>query len=189
MRYLFKILLTINSLSLTLSVYLVKSDFLLNSLTSPAFDKKINEFICNLPNFISYALYFIISIFFTYISILLIRFLDDEVLSSNTIKTVETANDSFLPSYLGYFFVALSINDIYVLIYVFSIIFIFTFFSKISYFNPIFLLFGYKFFHLTDDDGLKIVVITKMELKKPSEVCFSALKRINNYTFISTESY
>lgn len=187
MSYIFKFFLTLNSLLLIFSVYLVKNNIFLNILSTWIPNDSLGDIICKLPYYISYLAYFMIVVLFTYISLLLIRFLSHDQISAGAITTVETANDSFLPSYLGYFFVALSISDINVFSYVFSIIFIFILFSKISYFNPIFLLFGYNFFHLTQKNGLKIVVITKKELKTPSEVGFFDLKRINNYTFISTE--
>jgi len=48
-------------------------------------------------------------------------------------------------------------------------------------------LFGYRFFNLTNTDGLKIILITKKDLKIPKDVEFTSLKRINNYTFVSKE--
>jgi len=173
----YKLWLTLSSLLLTLSVYLVKSNILLNSLSNCIEHPKLSDFIANLPIIASYLAYFFIAI----------KFLSDERLTQGRIATIEAANDTFLPSYLGYFFVALSINDINTFLYVFSLIFIFIFFSKISFFNPIFLLFGYRFFNLTNTDGLKIVMITKKDLKIPNDVEFTSLKRINNYTFISKE--
>jgi len=183
----YKLWLTLSSLLLTLSVYLVKSDILLNSLSKCVGNTKVADYIANLPSIVSYLTYFLVVVLCTWISILAIKFLSNEQLIQGRIATIETANDAFLPSYLGYFFVALSINDFSTFLYVFSLIFIFIFFSKISFFNPVFLLFGYRFFNLTNTDGLKIVVITKKDLKVPSDVEFSSLKRINNYTFISKE--
>lgn len=187
MSYVFRALLTITSLLLIFSVFLVKNNKLVNLLHKYITNKQLAEWIRTLPNYVSFLLYFFTIVIFTYVSIWFVNFLSYEQISKKAITCVETANDSFLPSYLGYFFVALSINNTPVFIYVFSIIFIFIFFSKISYFNPVFLLFGYNFFYLTDVDGLKILVITKKELKTPREVEFSELKRINNYTFISKE--
>jgi hypothetical protein len=170
-----------------MTIYLIKENILINNLSPFATNEWFQFKIYTLPKYISCIVYFIISVSCTGISMFFSRWLSEDQISAGSIVTVETANDAFLPSYLGYFFVALSISDIDTFIYVFSLIFIFIFFSKISYFNPIFLLFGYKFFHLTDNTGLKIVVITKLELKAPQEVEFHNLKRINNYTFITTE--
>lgn len=188
MSYIFKLVLTLNSLLLIFSVYLVKNKIFINMLSVWISNDSLSETICQLPHYISHIAYFLIVVFSTFISLFLINYLSVDQIAENSITTIETANDSFLPSYLGYFFVALSISDISVFAYVFMIIFIFILFSKLSYFNPVFLLFGYNFFHLTQDDGLKIVVITRRELKTPSEVEFLDLRRINNYTFISKES-
>lgn len=183
----FKLWLTLSSLLLTLTVFLVKSSLLLNDLSTYVSHAQLSSIIKNLPNWGSYLFYFLVVVLCTWLSTRLIKFLSDEQISRGRIASIETANDAFLPSYLGYFFVALSISDIGTFTYVFSLIFIFIFFSKISFFNPVFLLFGYKFFNLTNTDGLKILVMTKQELKVPCDVEFTSLKRINNYTFISKE--
>lgn len=187
MHVIFKLWLTLSSLLLSLSVYLVKSDLLLDKTAKYIKTENLKCIIENLPAWVSYVSYFLIAIILTLIAVFLVRFLSSEQISKGSITSVETANDAFLPSYLGYFFVALSVNEVGTFIYVFSMIFIFIYTSKISFFNPVFLLFGYKFFYLTDNSGIKTVVITKKELKAPQEVEFINLKRINNYTFISTE--
>lgn len=187
MNTFYKLWLTLCSLLLTMTIYLIKENILINSLSPFVTNEWLQLQLCSLPKYVSCIVYFMIVVACTGISMFFSRWLSEDQISAGSIVTVEAANDAFLPSYLGYFFVALSIADMDTFIYVFSLIFIFIFFSKISYFNPIFLLFGYKFFHLTDDAGMKIVVITKAELKVPQEVEFHNLKRINNYTFITTE--
>jgi hypothetical protein len=67
---------------------------------------------------------------------------------------------------------------------VFGIIFIFVLFSRISYFNPLFFLFGYNFFYVVNSDKIKVLLITKKQLKNPKDVKFENIKRINNYTFM-----
>ncbi|HCG6973476.1 MULTISPECIES: hypothetical protein [Vibrio harveyi group] len=187
MNVFYKLWLTFCSLLLTMTVYLVKEDVLLNSLSIYVEHEGVKQLLISLPKYASCVVYFVAVVCCTGLSMVLARWLSEDQISVGSIATVETANDAFLPSYLGYFFVALSVGDSGTFIYVFSMIFIFIFFSKISYFNPVFLIFGYKFFHLTDNSGLKIVVITKKELKVPCEVEFCKLKRINNYTFITSE--
>jgi hypothetical protein len=113
--------------------------------------------------------------------------LDDDNIKKEHIKEIELANNSFLPSYLGYFFVALGIVDVDTLLIVFFILFIFTFLSQTLYFNPIFLVFGYHFYFLKNVNDVKIFLISKKQLKKPNDVDFNQLKRINHYTFIDLE--
>lgn len=187
MSVFYKLWLTLCSLLLTMTVYLIKENILLNSLNIYIDNEWIKQQLILLPKLVSCAAYFFLVMICTGLSIVIARWLSDDQIPAGSITTIETANDAFLPSYLGYFFVALSIGNIDTFLYVFGMIFIFIFFSKISYFNPVFLIFGYKFFHLTNSSGLKIVVITKKELKIPLEVEFHNLKRINNYTFITSE--
>lgn len=188
MSVIYKILLTLCSLLLTMTVYLVKENvFILNFIGHYIDDSELKIALLNIPKYVSCIVYFAFAILLTLLSLHLSRFLSEDRVHVGSIVNVEAANDAFLPSYLGYFFVALSVSSTVTFIYVFSMIFIFIYFSKISYFNPIFLLLGYKFFYLTDTSGLKVVVITKKELKTPKEVYFDSLKRINNYTFITME--
>ncbi len=187
MNVIYKLWLTLCSLLLTSTVFLVKENIYFSDLSKYIDNNSIKTFVEAIPVTLSCVLYFCLVVICTLISLYITRFLSDEQIPPNRITTIESANDAFLPSYLGYFFVVLSANDHGTFLYVFSLIFVFIFFSKISYFNPIFLLLGYKFFYLTNKDGLKIVVITKKELKIPNQVNFYNLKRINNYTFITTE--
>lgn len=71
------------------------------------------------------------------------------VIDKSSIIEVENANNAFLPSYLGYFFVALSVTNFNTLI-LFSLFYLFfTFLSQTLYFNPLFLLFGYHFYNIS----------------------------------------
>jgi hypothetical protein len=179
---LFRLFLTFNATSLILVVYLVKSQKTLNFL-HPVLE--------NVPYLFSYAIYFGIPVLLTFLSLLLSRKLIDESIESeqgvSAIKEIEQANNAYLPSYLGYFFVALSVPYCDTLIFVFAILFLFTFLSQTLYFNPLFLIFGYHFYYLTTATNIKIFLITKKELKDPSKLNFPKLKRINDFTFIDKE--
>ena len=152
-------------------------------------DKNIfRNFIVNnlyeLLNFTSYLIYFIIILILSILSIVLIKYLSDDSIEEDTLLNIEPANDAFLPVYLGYFFVALSIPDIEIFFLVFGLIAIFIFYSRISYFNPIFFLFGFNFFYVVNKNNVKILLITKRELKKTENIGLDEIKRITNYTFI-----
>ncbi|WP_458949216.1 hypothetical protein [Oceanobacillus sp. CAU 1775] len=153
------------------------------------------------PDVVSYALYFCLPIIFTLISLILAKFLAKDSLekTEKSIKSengqeqtfkiskiieVEQANNAFLPSYLGYFFVALSVPYYETLIFIFLVLFLFTFFSQTLYFNPLFLLFGYHFYYLTTVNRTKIFLITRKSLKNPDDINLPKLRRINNFTFI-----
>jgi hypothetical protein len=179
---LFRLFLTFNATSLILVVYLVKNQKSINFL---------HPFFENLPHLVSYAIYFCIPVFLTFLSLLLSEKLIDESLEAengvSAIKEIEQANNAYLPSYLGYFFVALSELHCDTLIFVFAILFLFTFLSQTLYFNPLFLIFRFHFYYLTTKTNIKIFLITRKELKDPSKLNFPQLKRINDFTFIDKE--
>ena len=179
---LFRLFLTFNATSLILVVYLVKEQKVINGYSG---------FLTNLPHWISYVLYFAIPVLLTLLSLLISNFLADDNIEAekgqSAIKEVEQANNAYLPSYLGYFFVALSVPHCDTLIFVFAILFLFTFLSQTLYFNPLFLFFGYHFYYLTTETKIKIFVITRRNLKNPSGLNFPKLKRINDFTFIDKE--
>lgn len=199
MPYLFRLFLIINSLSLSFLVFAIHKQITLDWL-QPIFynivtllvEKDIlTSFIGNnfysLLNVQSYIFYFTCIVLSSTLSIYLIRFLGDDTIGEHTLTNIEPANDAFLPSYLGYFFVALSVSNIDMFFVVFGIVAIFIYFSRISYFNPMFFIFGYKFFYVVNSDNVKVLLITKRELKTTENAKFDYLKRITNYTFIDKE--
>lgn len=135
-------------------------------------------------HYVSWALFISLPIVLTYISFFIARLLARDAIDRTSIVEIELANNSFLPTYLGYFFISLGVNDVPTLLVVFLIIYIFTFLSQSLYFNPIFLLFGYQFYFLKTTSNIKIFLITRKSLKNPGDDGFEGLRRINDYTFI-----
>ncbi len=171
MRFLYQAFLAFNSTWLIVVVFLIKEKLSFNFL---------NEY----SAYYSWALFVIIPIILTALSFLIAMNLPKDTLQSSSVKEIELANNNFLPTYLGYFFVSLGVEDIPTLIVVFTIIYVFTFLSQTLYFNPIFLLFGYHFYFIKTSGNVKIFLITRKQLKTPGETSFEKLRRINNYTFI-----
>jgi len=174
----FRLLLAFNATSLLLIVFLVQRGETLGKLI-PMFPVLIQ-----LPNPISYTIYLLVPIALTGVSILLSSCLGKDEFKKGGVKSIEHANNSFLPSYLGYFFVALSINSWEALWFVYIVLFTFTFLSQALYFNPLFLLYGYEFYNINTSNGTAIFLISKNQYKKPSDIEIPAAYRINNYTFI-----
>ncbi|MFS3127553.1 hypothetical protein ACLM5J_04030 [Nocardioides sp. Bht2] len=116
-------------------------------------------------------------------SIIASKGLSKDAFEPGDIQTISHANNAFLPSYLGYFFVSLSIPDIKTLIFVYLVLFAFTYKSQALYFNPLFLLYGYSFYDATTRSGTAIFLITKSQYRIPSEVQVPVARRINGYTF------
>lgn len=189
MSYVFRFFLILNSLSLSFLVFAIHKNITLSwiqTIFCKIFAYK-DKYCFSLTGFSSYLFYLICIILLSVVSIYFIHKLSDDEIEKDTLVNIEPANDVFLPSYLGYFFVALSVPDIKMFLIVFGIIAIFIFYSRISYFNPIFFIFGYKFFYVLNSNNVKILLITKKELKTTENASFSQLKRITNYTFIDVE--
>ena len=183
MNFLYRLFLTFNSTSLIIVVFLVKEKVVIN---------KLHPILADLPEFVSYSFYFLVPVLLTFISLIISRWLDkdsiEKVDEKPVITEVEQANNAFLPSYLGYFFVALSVPYCETLIFVFALLFLFTFFSQTLYFNPLFLLFGYHFYYLTTTNNTKIFLITRKSIKVPANIDLPQLRRINNFTFIDKQN-
>jgi len=176
MTLIYRLLLTFNATSLIIVVFLIKEGTRLNFLS-----KNLND---PYSYYISYLIYFSIPLILTFLSLIISRFLGNSNISKGTITEIESANNAFLPSYLGYFFVALSVNNCDTLIFVFLILFVFTYLSQTLYFNPLFLIFGYHFYNISTKNKTKLFVITKAEINQVDDIEFKSLKRINNFTFI-----
>lgn len=174
---LFRALLTFNATSLLVIVYWVQK--------GPAPTETFPSLQAyNLPDLVYYVLYAIVPTLFTGMSILLSSRLGKDAFPKGTIESIEHANNSFLPSYLGYFFVGLSIPNKETLIFVYSVLFVFTYRSQALYFNPLFLLFGYEFYNIRTKNGTSIFLISPHMYKNPREVEILAANRINNYTYL-----
>ncbi|MGI9580243.1 hypothetical protein ACR1PO_03415 [Chryseobacterium sp. RRHN12] len=171
MKYLYQLFLAFNSTWLIAVVFLVKEKYVFN-------------FIEKFSMYYSWGIFILIPIILTILSFLVAKTLPKDNLQRNSVIEIELANNNFLPTYLGYFFVSLGVNDISTLVVIFLIIYIFTFLSQTLYFNPIFLLFGYHFYFVKTSANIKIFLITKRKLKTPGNDNFNNLRRINDYTFI-----
>lgn len=178
MNVAFRLLLAFNATSLLLIVFMVQKAYTLGF-----FFPKISLLV-TLPNYISYFLYSVIPLLLTWLSIILSSRLGKDEFKKGSVESIEHANNSFLPSYLGYFFVALSINGWEALLFVYATLLLFTFLSQALYFNPLFLAFGYEFYNIRMKSGTAIFLISRYRYKKPGEIDIALAYRINDYTFI-----
>lgn len=164
---LYRLFLTFNSTSWMLIIYAIKSKWTINGIPVCVMD----------------VLLILASIFLSKISICLSKYLSKDNLYQ--CEEFNLADNEFLPVYLGYFFVSLSIGDFYTLIFLFMIVFIFTFLSQTQYFNPLFILFKYHYYHVLTSAGTKIFIIYKGKIiRNKQEMSFECLFRINDTTFI-----
>lgn len=98
---------------------------------------------------------------------------------------IQLADNEFLPVYLGYFFVSLSISELYVFFFVYLLILGFVYISQYQYFNPILIIFRYHFYHITTEKRTKIFGIIKGDIiRKAEDIDLERLQRLNDTTFI-----
>jgi len=178
MNFIFRLLLTLNATSLLIIIFVVQKGYTLECFFTQS------DFLKDTPNFVSYVIYLSIPCFLTGTTIKLSSCLGKEEFEHGEVVSLEHANNSFLPSYLGYFFVALSIQNIETLVVVYGLLFVFTFLSQALYFNPLFLIFGFEFYNIKTKNGLTVFLISREKYKTPKDICIPTAYKINNHTFI-----
>ncbi len=167
MKLLFRTLLTLNATSWMLVVYAIKENWTFYRLNSWVFDLML----LSLPVILSLA------------SIGISHFLSKD--SIGGCEEFSLADNEFLPVYLGYFFLSIGVSDNKTMVFLYIIVFVFTFLSQTQYFNPMFLLFGYHYYHILTSEGTRIFVIAHGKVIRNKEcIVFDNLRRINDTTYI-----
>lgn len=111
---------------------------------------------------------------------------------NNGVKDITPVNHEYLPVYLGYIFVSLSMPNLadgsidwMTLIIVYLLICIFVTCSKTLCFNPIYIVFGYGYYQVTTNNGVKVFIITNRAISKSDEnPSFPKLRKVNELVFI-----
>ena len=102
------------------------------------------------------------------------------------IASIKPAEINFIPTYIGYFVIATSIEDIMAFCIISFVVALLVKYTRIFYFNPTLLFLGYQYYEVIDTNGTTISLITKnKDLKKLTKL--KKLRRLNNYTFIGGE--
>ncbi len=100
------------------------------------------------------------------------------------VTSITPAEARFVPVYISYFVIALSINSFEVFVMVTIILFIFTYYTKMYFFNPIFLIFGYRYYDISDMHGTTLLFITKSkDLKNVKQL--DNIVRLNNFVYFN----
>lgn len=165
---LYKLILTLNATSWMIIIYAIKEEWTVDQM----------------PNWLFGIILLIIPIILSGLSLLLVPFLGSES-PVNDCKEFNLADGEFLPIYLGYFFVSVGITDHFTMLIVYLIVFIFTFLSQTQYYNPIYILFGYHYYHILTESGTKIFIIKRGPvIRNIKDLEFNNLHRLNDSTFI-----
>jgi len=170
MNFILRLFMTFSSVSFFLIVFLVQNE--------------INPFSGQLGDYywITYMGYLAIPFLLTLLSLGICKLLSKSTI--NKVISLETSNNDFLANYLAFFFVALSVKGMAVFWMVFGMTILFTFVSRVSYFNPIFLVFGFNFYYVYTGENVKVMLISRKKLKNPQTFESMSVRRINDYTFI-----
>ena len=170
LNLLFRLLLTFNSLVVFLVMFAVKAHMWIPKL-----------------GVYTLFLYILLPVLMSLTCIKLAHYLGHD--SIEKVENIELGAESYMSVYLGYFFVAVGIpdNDIMLLLFAFIILFLFILFSQAQYFNPLFLVLGYRFYGITKANGISIFIISRKKLHGVCGLSFTNLRRINDFTYIDEE--
>lgn len=149
--------------------------------------RNASDVLTNLHPLWSYGMYIVLVIVLTWIVTLFFPKLDDDEMQNGaSIKSVEDASLQFFPNYLAYFFVALSANDKYAVLIVFLIMLVLSYLSSTMLYNPLLVLFKYRYYLVVNGNNKRSLVITRRLLNPASTepISFPKLKRLNDNTFI-----
>lgn len=205
MKYLIHIVFTAISIALAGLIFLISHEEtvwlqwewikkILVVLTSSDILKISTEVLTKLLTYFIYLIYLIILLLLSNLSIKFsYKYLDQALLERKKVIAFEQANDFYLPIYLGYAFVAISLPTLKAFILFFLLMLIVLSRTRFFYFNPIFLILGYKFYFITHNDDSKILIISKKESKTIQDFFENsdgdikneiALTKVNDYTFL-----
>ena len=167
MDWCYRALLTLNATSWMLVVYGIKSQY------------KIYD-VSTLETGLSLLF---IPIILSFLALICARWLDDDSLTC--CRESSLVDNEFLPVYLGYFFVSLSVPDNITMGFLYGIVFVFTWFSQTQYFNPLYLLLGYHYYHVLTKERTRIFIIARGNvIRNRKEMSFEHLKRLNDTTYL-----
>ena len=205
MKHLLHIVLTAISIALAGLIFLISHEetvwfkwewvkYLISLLLSHENLRFSEKFITGSVTYVAYVIYFIVLLALSIFSIKFsFKYLDQDVIERKKVKEFEQANDFYLPIYLGYAFVAISLPTLKSFLLFFVLMLIVLARTRFFYFNPIFLVLGYKFYFIKQIDDSKVLVISKKEIKTIDELfedsngdmqSYIALTKVNNYTFL-----
>lgn len=203
-RYFLWLIVTMTSTSVIIPTYLIKIEYTflpLNGCTH------IGD---NLLLFIHCILYIAVLFLLTELGFLIMKGMakPDELYRSNGVYenhfSITSLETDFLPIYLSYFFIALSIpgttascnnNNVsempswFVLFAVYIILNGLLAISEQNFFNPLLMVCGYRFYRIQVNEQVKISIISKKRIQKDdnNKVEFPNLLKITETVFIDKD--
>jgi len=185
MQIFIHIIFTILSLGIAWLIFMISHENQWIDLIYNYFIYKINF----MGTFLVYIVIFGILFITTFFSLKLSKKFDAYPLERKRIISFEQANDIYLPIYLGYTFVSISLPTLKSFLFFFLLMTVILVRVQGYYFNPLFLVWGYKFYFVNQDDKSKILLITKKEVKNLDDLFGQEkndidIHQINYYTYV-----
>lgn len=170
MNFIIRLFLTFGSVSFFLVVFLIQND--INPIRTQL----------GIFSWIIHVIYALIPFITILIALGFCKLLAKSTITK--VISIDPSSNDFLDNYFAFFFVALSVKGLTAFWVIFGITIIFTYVSRVSYFNPVFLVFGYRFYYIESDERVKIMLISRKKILSPKTYESISVRRINDYTFI-----
>lgn len=141
----------------------------------------------------SLIIYIVIMIAMAWLSILITIWTRPDNSHPNAVKYISKSSGLYFLSSLGYLLAGISVPSTEAngspnwtsMLIVYIIVVILISLSKLYYYNPFYLLFGYRFYDVVTENGIKLHIITRQRIYKDSvDVKFPHLKEITDEVFV-----
>lgn len=178
-RWLLMLFLSAISTLLLPALYLIKSSYFIFHIRED-YDLYINV-----------GCYLGLPFLLSYLSLLILQAQQKDSIA-HAVKEVRPVNNEYLPIYLGYIFVSLSLPnpqvgqiDLCSLLIVYSLICLFVTCSKSLCFNPIYVIYGYAYYRITTNSNISVFIISRRKFHKSEQsITFPKLRKITETVFI-----
>lgn len=142
------------------------------------------------PNWISYVTYLLMIWLSTKLMLKWLPSLkDNTTIKSENIDKMYPASESFLPIFFAYVFLGLSINNWTSLFCIYAALGIYCMCSEMYLYNPLFYVFGYRFYYIDMNSGTKILLMSKYKFQLGHKTDFIKVKRVNDFSYIDLNRY
>lgn len=136
-----------------------------------------------IPKWISYLIYLAITILYALLLSYMFNKLRPGQIANQNIDELDVDNSSLLAMILAYVFVGLSISNIWTLLVILLFLLVFNLCGSSYIFNPIFYLFGYRYYYVRSSKT-RFLVMSKIKYPLGAQADFSNCRCLNDYTYI-----
>ena len=173
------------------SYYIIKEECWIYRIVEKVLGVDISEGLSTLV-FLNITIYLIFPILLSLLILLGVRIFCSADSIKKSVQEVSIINNDYMPIYLGYIFVSVSIPnpaigeiDLLTLMVVYLLVNVFVTASRSLCFNPIFVIFGYSYYSVKTKLGTNLFVITRKKISKSDEdVKFEKLRKITEIVYI-----